>query len=554
MLCAVGGILLLRLTHLPRPLLQVLTGIVFGGIAVLGMHYPMHVADGVIFDGRNVIVLLAAPFGGIGAGLIAGAMTAAFRISEGGAGMIAGVGSICTAMCVGMAYRHFRRLSPAAIPMPELLALSVIVTVAGLTWIFALPANMPAYDIFMRLIGPLVLIQPPATILVGLLLRDMYRRTRLIRQLHDSEERLVEAQLLAGMGDFVWEIPTGRVRWSDGLYELTGYERGTPIDIDMVMSKIHHPDDAERIGEWLQEGIRQRKQHIGSNTYRMIDASGRVLFIKVTGRLEYRDGEAVCLYGSVQDITELVHVREEAERANAAKSAFLAAMSHDLRTPLNAILGFSQLITSRELGHVTEDRMRGYADDIHFSATVLLELVENLLDLSEIEAGKRGLELEETPIAELFSDCVKIVEVRANQKCIDLQLEVGEKAGVLVTDRRSVLQVLLNLVSNAIKFTPEQGSVTLRSYRQSNRIILEVCDTGPGIPAELKPRLAGHYERSAEAHYTKEKGWGLGLTIVKSLTELLDGEMTVENRPEGGACFRIAFPEKVGKGKVQSDG
>lgn len=554
MLCAVGGILLLRLTHLPRPLLQILTGVVFGGIAVFGMHYPMHVADGVIFDGRNVLVVLAAPFGGIGAGLIAGAMTAAFRISEGGAGMIAGVGSICTAMCAGIAYRHFRRLSPAAIPMPELLALSVFVTVAGLTWIFALPASMPAYDIFMRLIGPLALIQPPATILIGLLLRDMYRRTRLIRQLHDSEERLVEAQYLAGMGDFVWEIQTGTVRWSDGLYELTGYERGTPIDIDMVMNRIHHPDDAERIGEWLQEGIRQRQQHIGSNTYRMIDASGRVLFIKVTGRVEYKDGEAVCLYGSVQDITELVHVREEAERANAAKSAFLAAMSHDLRTPLNAILGFSQLITSRELGPVSEERMRGYADDIYFSATVLLELVENLLDLSEIEAGKRGLELEETPIAELFSDCVKIVEVRANQKCIDLQLEVGERAGVLVTDRQSVLQILLNLVSNAIKFTPDQGTVTLRSYRQSSRIILEVCDNGPGIPDELMPRLAGHYERSAEARYTKEKGWGLGLTIVKSLTELLDGEMMVENRPEGGACFRVAFPENIGKGGVPGDG
>src|SRR5215467_9059958 len=214
--------------------------------------------------------------------------------------------------------------------------------------------------------------------------------------------------------------------------------------------------------------------------------------------------------------------KTRAEEANQAKSKFLANMSHELRTPLNAIIGFSEIMESGMFGPMGSDKYREYCRDIHQSGQYLLEVINDILDMSKIEAGRIRLDVEQIELEPFLNDAMRVVSGRANDKRLKLTARLAR--GIRLTaDHRLLKQIMLNLLSNAVKFTPEGGRVTIRARAVGGWLSLSIADTGIGIPAAALARLGRPLEQ-VESQLTKShQGSGLGLAIAKSLTELHHG-------------------------------
>lgn len=231
-----------------------------------------------------------------------------------------------------------------------------------------------------------------------------------------------------------------------------------------------------------------------------------------------------------------------AEKANRAKSQFLASMSHEFRTPLNAILGFSEAMTLQGFGALSPEKYREYSKDIHNSAELLHSLINDLLDMSSIEAGKMILHKETIHIDKVITECFKIVEGMANEANITIKIVLPKKIPPLHADERAIKQVLLNLLNNSLKFTPEGGKITLSVTPSQSHLILMVKDTGKGIKREKIQDLTNPFSRGEEDPMKASKGWGLGLSISKSLIELHKGELAIESEVGVGTTITVSLP------------
>ncbi len=231
--------------------------------------------------------------------------------------------------------------------------------------------------------------------------------------------------------------------------------------------------------------------------------------------------------------------RETAQQANKAKSEFLAAMSHELRTPLNAILGFSDILYNQYFGPPGSGKYREYAGDIHSSAMHLLDLVNDVLDISAIEAGKTALNIETIDVGELIEECVHTVRERAGTQNVALETQAPTSLPKLNADRRAVKQVLLNLLSNAVKFTPGGGTVCVCASSSDGMMEIEVVDTGVGIAADRLPHITTPFTGHARNPYTSERGWGLGLSISKALIDLHGGDVDIQSEVGRGTTVIV---------------
>jgi two-component system cell cycle sensor histidine kinase PleC len=244
----------------------------------------------------------------------------------------------------------------------------------------------------------------------------------------------------------------------------------------------------------------------------------------------------------VADLAEkYAEEKTRAEEANQAKSKFLANMSHELRTPLNAIIGFSEIMESSMFGPLGSDKYGEYCRDIHQSGQYLLEVINDILDMSKIEAGRIRLDAEQIELEPFLNDAMRVVSGRANDKRVKLTARLGR--GIRLTaDHRLLKQIVLNLLSNAVKFTPEGGRVTIRARATSGWVSISIADTGIGIPEEALARLGRPFEQ-VESQLTKShQGSGLGLAIAKSLTELHHGAMRIRSTPGIGTMVLLRLP------------
>lgn len=235
--------------------------------------------------------------------------------------------------------------------------------------------------------------------------------------------------------------------------------------------------------------------------------------------------------------------RHRAEGANIAKSRFLATMSHELRTPLNAILGFSEVMKVGILGPIKNPTYNEYINNIHDSGTHLLTLINEILDLSRIEAGRFELYEEAVRLSDVLEDCQLMLKLRAESKGLHLVLDVEPMLPPLWADERAVRQICLNLLSNAIKFTPNAGIITLslKSTPEGGQV-LAVKDTGPGIPQDEIEKVLQAFGQGSLAHETAEGGTGLGLPIVQNLTELHNGTFELRSQLRKGTEAIVTFP------------
>jgi two-component system cell cycle sensor histidine kinase PleC len=235
--------------------------------------------------------------------------------------------------------------------------------------------------------------------------------------------------------------------------------------------------------------------------------------------------------------------RRQAEQANIAKSRFLATMSHELRTPLNAIIGFSEVMRSELLGSHSNPQYKDYANDIHASGEHLLNLINELLDLSRIEAGKYELHEEAVSLVDIGDDCRRMLGIRAKSKSIDLICDFDMGLPRIWGDERAIRQVALNLLTNAIKFTPQSGKVLFSIQRSvDGGQIISVRDNGPGIPEDEIEIVLSSFGQGSLAQKTAEQGAGLGLPIVQKIMELHQGRFDLFSKPRFGTEAIATFP------------
>ncbi|MBL6931428.1 MAG: PAS-domain containing protein [Rhodospirillales bacterium] len=244
----------------------------------------------------------------------------------------------------------------------------------------------------------------------------------------------------------------------------------------------------------------------------------------------------------VQLLEDYAIEKDKAESANLAKSQFLATMSHELRTPLNAILGFSEMYLHQVFGELGSKKYLEYAHDIHKSGSHLLELINDILDMSKIESGKYDLSLSQVDVIGTVDECVRMLSARANESGISLKVVQPQTLPVLNADRRAFKQSILNILTNAVKFTPNGGNVTISAILADEKCTIAITDTGLGMTVEELKQAQEPFVQIKRGEGRSHEGTGLGLPLTKKLIELQSGRLVLESAPGKGTTAKIIFP------------
>jgi two-component system cell cycle sensor histidine kinase PleC len=307
-------------------------------------------------------------------------------------------------------------------------------------------------------------------------------------------------------------------------------------------------------GRWLQINERRTKDggfvSVGTDITALKKQEERLLHSERNLMVTVRDlqKERMLADQQAQRLSDLAdkYAREKtrAEAANRSKSEFLANMSHELRTPLNAIIGFSEVMSEQMFGPMGSDKYKEYAHDIHRSGQFLLDVINDILDMSKIEAGRMELELTQVPMPAVFEDIMRILSPRAMEGRVEMIVDVPGSCSVMA-DRRALKQVFINILSNAIKFTPEGGQVRIAADTAGDTVTVKISDTGIGIPGADIDKLGRPFEQ-VENQFTKSKGGsGLGLAISKSLIELHQGTLRIASVVGVGTTVTVTLKKSL---------
>jgi signal transduction histidine kinase len=467
--------------------------------------------------------------------------------------------------CVGIAaaaLEENRRLVAANTPMREMLGLDLDtfigtdigavladrakdIATAGLSTVyrFDLSAQSHWFRLDLKSVGPAF---------VGILadLGSEYGQREEARVYQQTRDRL----LLDGkIGTWHYD-PDAELYYFSSELNLGHPGAGSPVPV-ALLQLLQHPDDQEKDGEIRARIVREGGSANAEMRYRQADGSWTHLNVHYRAGRQRPSGRYE-MFGISQDITAVALARDEANQlsnrlsaalreadyANRTKTEFLANMSHELRTPLNAILGFSEMIEQQMFGPI-QDRYAGYAHDIFRSGRHLLELVNEVLDLAKLEAGKLELREAELSVPDLVDDCLALVRGPADVGQVRLSRHIAPEAARLRGDARAVKQVLLNFLSNAVKFTPEGGTVGVTAHLDGNGgFCLSVRDSGIGMSkADIAVAMAPFGQIDSRIA-RKHKGTGLGLPICKSLMELHGGDIAIDSEPGLGTTMTARFP------------
>jgi PAS domain S-box-containing protein len=280
------------------------------------------------------------------------------------------------------------------------------------------------------------------------------------------------------------------------------------------------------------------------------DANGELAYIDFSLKPVFNDGKVVYLVPEGRDITDrrkaedgLRMAKEQADQANLAKSLFLAHVSHELRTPLNAVIGFSELMKEEMFGPLGHPRYIEYMQDISASGIHLLQLIGDILDLSAIEAGKLELYEEKTELIHLISEALLMIEPRAISKGVELRVELQNPELRLFVDIRRFKQILINILSNAIKYTPKKGSISIESYIvEDGALLISVSDTGAGMKTKDIDRALQPFVQVDDVLTRRHEGIGLGLPLSNRLAEMHGTKLEIDSELDKGTTVTLHLP------------
>jgi PAS domain S-box-containing protein len=379
---------------------------------------------------------------------------------------------------------------------------------------------------------------------------DISARRRSEDELAHSERMLLDAQRMAKTGTWEADLRTGELRWSRGMYDLMGLdpERHAP-DRQHFLSLVH-PDDRESTTA-LSEHVFSGQGGIVTRSYRLLrkDGSERTVVSHVD-LVKSRDGMPERAVGTIQDVTEqrkaeeeLMAALERAKAADRAKSEFLAHMSHELRTPLNAIIGFSQLLMLKNPQFPLAPKQEEYLRDIHNSGEHLLDVINGILSLAKIEAGQTVLDEEPFDVPEIVDWAFRLLVEKASASGVALRKETDLRLPRVYGDLRLIRQALLNIISNATKFSRPGGSVVVQARRSvTGGVVVSVLDSGIGMTAEEIAIALTPFGQVESSWQRRFEGTGLGLPLAKKFIELHGGTLMIESTPSEGTAVTITLP------------
>ncbi len=374
------------------------------------------------------------------------------------------------------------------------------------------------------------------------------------RALRESKERLDLALQSAGVGTWTWDVGANALIWDDFLHPLFGLPPRTfPGRYENFLALVH-PDDRERI---VREGADAVENDAPYDTeYRVVWPDGTEHVLASRGKVHREAaGGPPRMTGVCWDVTErrraeelrrtneqLVEQNQRVQEANRLKSEFLANMSHELRTPLNGIIGFAELMHDGKTGPVSPDQQE-YLGDILTSSRHLLQLINDVLDLAKVESGKMEFRPESLDLGKLVGEVKDVLRTLAAQKRIRIESDVDPGLGGINADASKLKQVLYNYLSNALKFSPEEGRVTVRVKPENvDEFRLEVEDRGIGIKPDDIGRLFVEFQQLDASTAKKYAGTGLGLTLTKRIVEAQGGRVEVRSTPGEGSVFSAVLP------------
>ena len=377
--------------------------------------------------------------------------------------------------------------------------------------------------------------------------REFKKRTAELKRSEDRFRRLAES---TNVIPWAADLTEGRFTYIGPQIErLSGYPAKSWCAKGFWADHVH-PDDRRTVSDRLSQ---LKAGDYETIEYKVRSADGRVVHMRNMLTLiasRTKTGErALVAQGYLLDITEmktaqitLDEARRGAEQANKSKSEFLANMSHELRTPLNSVIGFAEVMKDEVFGSIGE-RYKEYAESVHTSGQHLLSLINDVLDLSKIEAGKIELVEEETDLAVVLSKCRQLLHERASQAGLHIRLEIPAPLPFVIVDGRRIKQVILNLMSNAVKFTPPGGRITLRAeLLEPQGLKVAVTDTGIGMTPEEVAVALEQFGQIDNDLSRQHDGTGLGLPIARSLAELHGGRLEVESKKDVGTMVTLWLP------------
>ncbi|WP_448203281.1 PAS domain-containing protein [Azospirillum sp. sgz302134] len=374
-------------------------------------------------------------------------------------------------------------------------------------------------------------------------------------RISEAERRLQLALSSARIGTWSWDLESDRIEADARLREIFRFDPHEPIQGAHVVDRVH-PEDRDRIEEIIETAKRKRGEYDAE--FRILLPSGEVRWAVARGVVtRSRADRSLTLIGVTWDTTERKRAEEEleaardtAEEANRAKSLFIANMSHELRTPLSAVIGYTEML-EEELSDLGMDSMLPDLEKIEANARHLLNLINGVLDISKIEAGKMEVHGEDADVAALAREVAATVQALVEKKGNRLEAQIPGGLGRIHTDVVKVRQCLFNLLSNAAKFT-ENGTVTLAVERfgEDGDVAFRVSDTGIGMTTEQVERLFERFMQADSSTTRRFGGTGLGLAITKAFAEMLGGDIAIETAPGKGTSFTLRLPADLRKASV----
>ena len=400
---------------------------------------------------------------------------------------------------------------------------------------------------------------------------DITDRRQAEEALRENEKRLIEAQRIAKVGDFTWDVETGEVTWSDAMFDMLQYDKSATIDFARVNAEIHHPDDLDQVSRWLNDCLESGNEELAPKEYRVVRRDGSMLFVRTVGRIERAEGKPVRVFATVQDISERKRVEQERERLQVQLTQvqkmesigrLAGGVAHDLNNLLSPILGYSEMLLI-DLG--ADDERRSFVDEILGAGRRARDLVHQLLAFSR----RQTLAVRPVDINETIAGFQNLLRRTIPE---DIRIEVVPSPVILpvMADVGQIEQVIMNLAVNAADAMPDGGTMTIETtvvdldeeyaaehidVEPGRHVMLAISDTGSGLDE-------GSRDRIFEPFYSTkgERGTGLGLATVYGIVKQHGGNIWVYSEPGRGATFKIYLPiadqvhreGKIGK-KAASD-
>jgi PAS domain S-box-containing protein len=390
-------------------------------------------------------------------------------------------------------------------------------------------------------------------VLNAFLLSAHQGRTQAEASLKESEERFALAVDGTQDGIFDWDLPTQRLYCSDQFFRLLGVDKPANYRVEQFVDQVH-PDDRSKV--WASVAALEASDKPEYHAeFRMRHQSGRWIWIQARGKIIYdRQHKPVRIVGAHTDISEIVRSNEKlqaekelAQKANRAKSEFLAHMSHEIRTPLTAISGIAEILQRQSQS--LNERQQKMVHTLTLSSAALKDLINDVLDFSRIESGEVELQTQNFNLGQLFEELVSMMALRANEKGISFLCDYSEiRDHHYRGDRARIRQICVNLISNAIKFTDE-GKVSVHAWFEERNgapfLRVDVADTGIGISADDFELIFERFKQVNSSESRKYGGSGLGLAISRNLAQLMGGTIVVSSTPGAGSTFSLLLPQTL---------